>query len=58
MNRSIHKNLETLRKLQAERKAQYEKDRAEEIILAATVNSRRHIISHFPVRIVFSGIFG
>jgi hypothetical protein len=34
MNRSIHKNLETLRKLQAERKASYEQDRAEEVLLA------------------------
>jgi hypothetical protein len=34
MNRSIHKNLEALRKLQAERKASYEQDRAEEILLA------------------------
>lgn len=34
MNRGIHKNLETLRNLQAERKASYEKDCAEEILLA------------------------
>jgi hypothetical protein len=34
MNRSIHKNLETLRNLQAERKAHYKEDRAEEILLA------------------------
>ena len=34
LNRSLHKNLETLRELQAERKANYEKDRAEEILLA------------------------
>jgi hypothetical protein len=34
LNRNIHKNLETLRKLQAERKANHEKDRAEEIVLA------------------------
>jgi len=34
MNRSIHKNLETLRKLQAERKTNYQKDSAEEILLA------------------------
>jgi hypothetical protein len=34
MNRSLHKNLETLRKLQAERKENYKKDRAEEILLA------------------------
>jgi len=34
MNRSIHKNLETLRSLQAERKAQYEEDRREEGIVA------------------------
>ena len=34
MNRSIHKNLETLRKLQAERLAHYKNDRAEEILLA------------------------
>ena len=34
MNRSIHKNLATLRDLQAERKRNYERDRAEEVILA------------------------
>jgi len=34
MNRSIHKNLETLRGLQAVRKAQYEDDRREEGIVA------------------------
>jgi hypothetical protein len=34
MNRGIHKNMEALHKLQAERKANYEKDRAEEILLA------------------------
>jgi len=34
LNRSLHKNLETLRQLQAERKANYLKDRAEEILLA------------------------
>lgn len=34
INRSIHKNLETLRQLQAERKANYQKDQAEEILLA------------------------
>jgi hypothetical protein len=34
MNRSIHKNLETIRKLQAERKAHYKEDRDEEILLA------------------------
>jgi hypothetical protein len=34
MNRSLHKNLETLRKLQAERKTNYERDRAEEVVLA------------------------
>jgi hypothetical protein len=34
MNRSIHKNLATLRELQAERKANYQRDLEEEIILA------------------------
>jgi hypothetical protein len=34
MNRSIHKNLETLLKLQAERKANYQRNLEEEIILA------------------------
>ena len=34
MNRSIHKNLATLRDLQAERKRNYERDQAEEVILA------------------------
>jgi hypothetical protein len=34
MNRSIHKNLETLLELQAERKANYQRDLEEEIILA------------------------
>ncbi len=34
MNRSIHKNLATLRQLQAERKANYQRDLEEEIILA------------------------
>jgi hypothetical protein len=34
MNRSLHKNLATLRELQAERKQNYERDRAEEIMLA------------------------
>jgi len=33
-NRSLHKNLATLRELQAERKRHEEKDRAEEVILA------------------------
>jgi hypothetical protein len=34
MNRSIHKNLATLRDLQAERKKSYREDRAQEVILA------------------------
>jgi hypothetical protein len=34
MNRSIHKNLATLRDLQAERKRNYKQDRAQEVILA------------------------
>src|SRR5580704_8166415 len=34
LNRNIHKNLATLRELQAERKANFEKDRAEEVLLA------------------------
>ena len=34
MNRSVHKNLATLRQLQAERKANYQRDLGEEIILA------------------------
>jgi hypothetical protein len=34
MNRTLHKNLETLRSLQAERKANYKEDREEEILLA------------------------
>ncbi len=34
MNRGIHKNLTTLRQLQAERKANYQRDLEEEIILA------------------------
>ena len=34
MNRSLHKNLATLLKLQAERKAAYKEDQAEEVILA------------------------
>ena len=34
MNRSLHKNLTTLRQLQAERKANYQRDLEEEIILA------------------------
>jgi hypothetical protein len=34
MNRGIHKNLATLRELQAERKANYQRDLEEEIILA------------------------
>jgi len=34
MNRSLHKNLTTLRDLQAERKRHYKQDRAEEVLLA------------------------
>jgi len=34
MNRSIHKNLATLRDLQAERRMNYKQDRAQEVILA------------------------
>jgi hypothetical protein len=34
MNRSIHKNLQTLRDLQAERKQHYKQDRAQEVALA------------------------
>lgn len=34
MNRSLHKNLATLRELQAERKSTYKQDQAEEVILA------------------------
>jgi hypothetical protein len=34
MNRSLHKNLATLRELQAERKQNYQRDRKEEVILA------------------------
>jgi hypothetical protein len=34
MNRSIHKNLETLRNLQAERKINHRRDRSEEVLLA------------------------
>jgi hypothetical protein len=34
MNRAIHKNLQTFRDLQAERKLNYKKDRAQEVALA------------------------
>jgi hypothetical protein len=40
MNRSIHKNLATLRELKAERKRNYERDRDEEITIARSNDMR------------------
>ena len=52
MNRSIHKNLETLRSLQAVRKAQYEDDRREEGIVAEAndINGLPYVAPTTPSR--------
>jgi hypothetical protein len=49
MNRSIHKNLATLRDLQAERKAHYKEDSADEILLAR-YSDIKDLPYHAPLR--------